>query len=87
MSFLEKLEEKGKDVWIRHVIVPGINDTIEDIEKLKELTKGYKCIKNIELLPYKNLCLEKYENMKIDFPLKETPPLSKEKLNELNSLL
>ena len=87
ISFLDKLENMGKDVWIRHVVVPGINDNEEDILKLKEILKRYSCIKNIELLPFKNLCLEKYENLGIEFALKDTPPMKSEEIEKLNKLL
>lgn len=83
MAFLDLLEKKKKDVWIRHVVVPGINDTEEDIKRLASLIKGYTCIKKVELLPYKNLCLEKYHTLNIPFPLEETPPMRAEKLEGL----
>ena len=87
LSFLDKLESLGKEVWIRHVVVPGINDTKEDILKLKDMLKGYTCISKIELLPFKNLCLEKYESLGIEFKLKNTKPMSGEKIEKLNNLL
>ena len=87
ISFLDKLQELNKDVWIRHVVVPGINDTDEDVLKLKKLICSYSCIKKIELLPFKNLCLEKYENMGIEFPLKSTPPMSGVRLQELTKII
>ncbi len=87
MRFLNKLESLKKDTWIRHVVVPKINDNKEDILKLKEMVKDFSCVKAIELLPYKNLCIEKYENMGIDFKLKDTPPLSQNILCELNEIL
>ena len=55
MAFLDRLEEMGKDTWIRHVVVPNLNDTEEDILRLASLIKGYRCIKKVELLPFKNL--------------------------------
>ena len=87
VAFLDRLEEMGKDVWIRHVVVPGINDTKEDILRLAELIKGYRCIKKVELLPFKNLCLEKYKSLNIPFPLEETKPLTAEALRELEQVL
>ena len=83
MAFLDLLEKKKKDVWIRHVVVPGINDTEEDIKRLASLIKGYTCIKKVELLPYKNLCLEKYRALNILFALAETPPMRAEELEGL----
>lgn len=87
MAFLDRLEQMQKDVWIRHVVVPGINDTEEDILRLAELTKGYTCIKKVELLPFKNLCLEKYKALNIPFPLADTPPMRAEELAKLEKVL
>ncbi len=87
MAFLARLEEKGKDVWIRHVVVPGINDTEEDILRLASLIKGYRCIKKVELLPFKNLCLEKYRTLNIPFPLEDTPPMRTDFLKVLEGVL
>ena len=87
MAFLDKLEQMQKDVWIRHVVVPGINDTEEDILRLAELIKGYTCIKKVELLPYKNLCLEKYKALNLPFPLEATPPMRAEEIAKLEKVL
>ena len=87
LSFLSELEKRKKAVWIRHVVVPGINDTEEDILRLKEMLAPYQSVERIELLPFKTLCLEKYEAMGIPFPLAGTPPLSAERLASLSSLL
>ena len=87
IAFLDRLESLEKDVWIRHVVVPGINDTEEDILRLAELIKGYTCIKKVELLPFKNLCLEKYQALKIPFPLDGTPPMKADDLGALEEVL
>ena len=87
MAFLAKVQKLGKEVWVRHVVVPGINDTPEDILKLKEMLKGYTCISKTELLPFKNLCLEKYESLGIEFKLKNTNPMKNEEIEKLNNLL
>lgn len=87
IEFLSYLEKEGIETWIRHVVVPGINDTEEDIKKLRKLISGYTCITKKELLPFRTLCLEKYENMGIDFPLKDTPQTNKEKLNKLQKIM
>ena len=87
MNFLDCLEKVGKDVWIRHVVVPNVNDSKEDVMRLAELIKGYRCIKKVELLPFKNLCLEKYRMLNIPFPLEGTQPMNLEALDMLESAL
>lgn len=87
LEFLDRLEEINKEVWIRHVVVPDITDSEENIKRLKELISPYKCISKIELLPFKTLCLEKYENMGIEFPLNGVPQTDKEKIAELYRII
>ncbi len=83
MKFLDKLERMGKDTWIRHVVVPELNDTEEDVLRLAELLGGYKCVKKVEFLPFKTLCKEKYEALGIPFPLVNTPQMDKGRLEKL----
>lgn len=87
ISFLDKLSERKIPVTIRHVVVPGINDSEDDVVRLAHLVAGYKNVTAIELLPYKNLCIEKYESLGIDFSLADTLPLGATRLSELNKAL
>ena len=73
IAFLDRLESLEKDVWIRHVVVPGINDIEEDILRLAELIKGYTCIKKVELLPYHRMGEHKYEATDMQFTAYTVP--------------
>lgn len=81
---LSFLRENGKHFWIRQVIVTGINDTPEQVKKLKELSKGAA---RIELKPFHKMGAEKWERLKIDFPLKDTKTPSDETMERLNNIL
>jgi len=87
LAFLAKLQEMGRDTWIRHVVVPGINDTPEDVDRLADLIRGYDCIKKVEFLPFRKLCLEKYESLGIPFPLEHTPQMDEIDLARLYNRL
>ena len=81
--FLEKLEEKGKRVWLRHVIIPTLNDNAESLRYILELEKKYACVEKIELLPFRKLCIEKYKSMGISFPLIDVPEADEKMIEEL----
>jgi len=85
--FKERLNESGKDVWLRQVIVPTINDTKEYILKLNEYIKTFNNVKKVELLPYHTMGVKKYKELGIKYPLEGIEPLSNEKLEELKSYL
>lgn len=86
MDFLMLLEEKGVSVWIRQVVVPGVNDTPDDMRRLQNLLEGFSCIKKVELLPFRKLCLEKYQQMGIAFPLQDVPEASIQDVARLQKL-
>lgn len=86
-QFLKLCEEQRKKLWIRQVIVPGINDNEESILKLKEFVKKIKNVDKIELLPYHDMAKEKYKKLKLKYRLEKTPPMDRKKCNDLYNLL
>jgi pyruvate formate lyase activating enzyme len=87
LSFLNKLEALNKDTWIRHVVVPGINDSEEDILRLRALLQPYSCIKRVELLPFKKICQTKYDHLGIKFRCEDIDEASSETMDRLNVVL
>ncbi len=81
--FLSKLEKKNIPVWIRRVIIPGLNDDKNSILQLKSLRDKYACVKKIELLPFRKLCIEKYRSMGIPFPFESIPEAAAEEVSKL----
>ena len=83
LSFLKLTEEMGIPLWVRHVVVPGLTDGEENVRKVKELAKQFKNLEKIELLPFRKLCMAKYEELGIGFPLKDTEECTEGKIREL----
>ena len=50
--FLDYLQEIGKPVWLRHVVVPGITDDDARLNAVAEYLKPYTVIERVEVLPY-----------------------------------
>ena len=86
-KFVDALNNSNSKVWIRQVIIPGINDTEEYILKLKEYIKKIKNVEKIELLPYHTMGVEKYKKLNINYPLEGVEPLDKDKLEQLKKIL
>lgn len=85
LLYLDKLLALRKRVWIRQVVIGGLNDGEADVQRLKILLAPYKdIIDRVEFLPFRKLCAEKYENLGIEFPFAkydETPMSVTDKLN------
>lgn len=86
-DFLKALDRSHCKVWIRHVVVPGVTDTEEDIIKLGDIIKNIKNVENIELLPYHTLGTVKYEKLGIKYRLADIEAMDKEKCKKLEETL
>ncbi|MDD2955961.1 MAG: pyruvate formate-lyase-activating protein [Oscillospiraceae bacterium] len=73
LDFLRYCGEQQIPLWIRHVVVPGLNDTDEDAKRLAELLSGCSTVQKVEFLPFRKLCLEKYRQLGVPFPLESAP--------------
>jgi len=87
LDFLEYLNEKGIKTTLRQVIIPTLNDNENSVKFLLNLARKYKVIDKIELLPFKKICQVKYDQMNIEFPFKDIPTPTADKMKELNLLL
>ncbi|MCJ7843538.1 pyruvate formate-lyase-activating protein [Lederbergia sp. NSJ-179] len=87
LDFARYLEEKQKPVWIRHVLVPGWTDNEEDLRKLSAFIHSLPNVEKIEILPYHQLGVYKYEALGIDYPLKNVQSPTDEKVKWAYALL
>lgn len=72
-AFAKYLSAKNVQVWIRHVVVPGITDKPEDHYKLGRFIGKMKNLKALDVLPYHNMGEVKYKNLGLEYPLKGVP--------------
>lgn len=87
LEFLAYLNEINVPVTLRQVIIPTLNDTEENILKLKSIAEKYSCIDKTELLPFKKICQVKYDKMGIKFPFGNIPQPSKKTIQKLEMLI
>lgn len=78
LDFARYLSEIQKPVWIRHVVVPGITYNEKYLKELGRFLKTLKNVQALDVLPYHDMAIPKYENLGIDYPLKNTKPLTKQ---------
>lgn len=87
LKFLNDCQKLGKKMWLRQVIVPGINDDEEHVMELKKFASKLKNIERIELLPYKTIGEHKYNDLGIAYRLEGVPEMDEKKCKELEKLL
>ena len=76
LSFLDHLNLKHTDVYIRHVIIPGITYEESQLKGIGRILKRFDNIKKIEILPYHKLGLAKYDALGLEYPLRNIEALT-----------
>lgn len=87
LAFAEYLSDTGKDIWIRHVLVPGITDNDEYLNELNKFISGLKTVKKVEVLPYHTMGEVKYEKLGFAYSLKGTLPPTEERVTNAKKIL
>ena len=87
LAFARYLDSIGKPVWIRHVVVPGITFDEKDLTELGKFLKTLHNVEKLEVLPYHSMGKVKYDNLGMDYILKDTPQLTKAEAKEAEEII
>ena len=89
IDFARYLAEKGKNIWIRYVVVPGWSDDDDGAHELgrfiRNELKGQ--VEKVEMLPYHELGKHKWTAMGEKYELDGVKPPKKEVMEHLKSIL
>ena len=71
------------ELSIRVPVIPGFNDTPEEIRDIAAYTRDLGNVKRLHLLPYHRLGQDKYAGLGREYLMGDVKPPSNEKMNEL----
>ncbi len=84
---LKTCQSLNKKLWIRSVIVPGVNDNDEYIERLASFIRPLKNVEKVELLPYHRMGITKYEKLKLEYKIRDIKDMDVNICNVLQNKL
>lgn len=86
LELIKKINISGKELRIRTVILPGVNDTERDIDAYYSLIKDYR-VKEYKLQGYHTMGVYKYKELGLNYPLDDMPNMSEDRLASLQAYL
>lgn len=81
------LSDHGKEMWIRHVVVPGLTDSAEELQEMKSFLSTLKNVGRVELLPYHTMGRAKWESLGIPYVLDGVPTPTEEEMGQAEQIL
>ncbi|MFH1625814.1 MAG: glycyl-radical enzyme activating protein, partial [Pseudomonadota bacterium] len=78
--------EIGKEIIVRVPLLPGVNDSKEDVNALGNLMSQLS-LKRVDLLPYHKLGVKKYERLGMEYKLEELRSFKREEVDVIRGIL
>lgn len=87
LDFAKRLQKMNKKVWLRYVLVPGLTDFQEDIDALAKFIEPLENIERVDVLPFHNMALHKWEKLELPYELKNQRVPTQEETKKVQDFL
>ena len=81
------LAERGKRVWVRRVLVPGLTDSEDDLKKTGDFIRSLGNVEKVEVLPYHDFGAPKWEALGLGYALEGAAPPTAEEVERARAIL
>jgi pyruvate formate lyase activating enzyme len=79
---LRALGERGRPVWLRVPLIPGVNDQADELAAIARLAAGLPCVEQVNLLPYHATARHKSQRLGQADRLGDAAPPTAEQLRQ-----
>ena len=78
LRFARRLSDRGNRMWLRYVLVPGLTDAEDDVEKVARFMSTLAHVERVEVLPFHQLGAGKWADLRLPYQLADVPPAAPE---------
>lgn len=74
VEYARRLSALGRPMWVRFVLVPGLTDGYDNVEKVADICAGLKSLERVEVLRFHQMGRDKWHKLGLIYPLEHTEP-------------
>ena len=82
----KRVSKLARRFVVRVPVIPGFNDSEDEIRQISEFASSLHGVKEINLLPYHRLGYDKYVGLGREYKMGDVPPPTKEKMLRLKNV-
>jgi pyruvate formate lyase activating enzyme len=56
-------------MWIRYVLVPGLTDGYDNVQKVADFVAGLETVERVEILRFHQMGSDKWHKLELEYPL------------------
>jgi pyruvate formate lyase activating enzyme len=69
-----RLSAMGRPMWVRFVLVAGLTDGYDNVEKVADICAGLKSAERVEILRFHQMGRDKWHKLGLPYPLESVEP-------------
>lgn len=74
LDYARRLSDLGRPMWVRFVLVPGLTDGYDNVERVAEFCASLRSLERVEILRFHQLGRSKWQQLGLNYTLNETQP-------------
>jgi len=74
LAYARRLSDLGRPLWLRYVLVPGLTDGFDNVEKVAAFAAELKTVQRVEILKFHQMGADKWAKLGIEYQLADTEP-------------
>ena len=69
LDYAQRLSALGRSMWIRYVLVPGLTDGYDNVQKVADFVANLKSVERVEILRFHQMGSDKWRKLALEYPL------------------
>lgn len=69
LDYAQRLSDLGRTMWVRYVLVPGLTDGEDNVQKVADFVGGLNTVQRVEILRFHQMGREKWHKLGLQYPL------------------
>ena len=74
VDYARRLSALNRPMWVRYVLVPGLTDAYDNVERVADLCAGLASLQRVEILRFHQMGRDKWHKLGIAYPLEDVEP-------------
>ena len=74
LDYAKRLSALRRPMWVRYVLVPGLTDDYDNVERVAEFCAGLESLERVEILRFHQMGRDKWHKLGLEYPLENVEP-------------